>query len=339
MPIDFKIKVAAGACALTAAAASASPDAAGLMGYVDGADLADVPVAQGRIDAVSGIVYNQIKSLRAVRQLKMSVMVPRTRSKKPAVIYFPGGGFTSSDHEKFLEMRYALARAGFVVAACEYRTVPDKFPALLNDAKAAVRFLRAHAADYGIDPERIGVLGDSAGGYLVQMMGATNGEKEWDRGDFLQENSDVQAVVSFYGISDLRSIGEGLGQDKIHSSPAVTEALLVHGPAFKEFAGASILSDDAKAIGASPIGHVDGSEPPFLLLHGSADKVVGPLQSAHMYEALKAAKSDVEYVLVRGAGHGDLPWYQPAVIARVVNFFSTKLGMRKTVSEDASNNL
>ena len=337
--MDVKMTLAAGACAFAAAAASAAPDVARLMGYVEGAEIADVPVVQGRIDAVSGIVYNQIKTLRAVRQLKMSVMVPRTRAKKPAVIYFPGGGFTSSDHEKFLEIRYALARAGFVVAACEYRTVPDKFPALLNDAKAAVRFLRAHAADYGIDPERIGVLGDSAGGYLVQMMGATNGEKDWDKGDFLQENSDVQAVVSFYGISDLRTIGEGLGQDNIHASPAVTEALLVHGPAFKEFAGASILSDEAKAKNASPIGHVDGSEPPFLLLHGSGDKVVSPLQSAHMYEALKAAKSDVEYVLVRGAGHGDLPWYQPAVIARVVNFFSAKLGAPKAASEGASDNL
>ena len=337
--MDVKMTLAAGACAFAAAAASAAPDAARLMGYAEGAEIADVPVVQGRIDAVSGIVYNQIKTLRAVRQLKMSVMVPRTRAKKPAVIYFPGGGFTSSDHEKFLEIRYALARAGFVVAACEYRTVPDKFPALLNDAKAAVRFLRAHAADYGIDPERIGVLGDSAGGYLVQMMGATNGEKDWDKGDFLQENSDVQAVVSFYGISDLRTIGEGLGQDNIHASPAVTEALLVHGPAFKEFAGASILSDEAKAKNASPIGHVDGSEPSFLLLHGSGDKVVSPLQSAHMYEALKAAKSDVEYVLVPGAGHGDLPWHQPAVIARVVNFFSAKLGAPKAASEGDSDNL
>ena len=132
--MDVKMTLAAGACAFAAAAASAAPDAARLMGYAEGAEIADVPVVQGRIDAVSGIVYNQIKTLRAVRQLKMSVMVPRTRAKKPAVIYFPGSGFTSSDHEKFLEIRYALARAGFVVAACEYRTVPDKFPALLNDA-------------------------------------------------------------------------------------------------------------------------------------------------------------------------------------------------------------
>ena len=67
-------------------------------------------------------------------------------------------------------MRHALARAGFVVAAAEYRTVPVKFPALVEDGKAAVRYLRAHADEYGIDPERIGVIGDSAGGYLVQML-------------------------------------------------------------------------------------------------------------------------------------------------------------------------
>ena len=325
--LHFKKTIVAGAGVLAAAAAvAAGPAGSGLMGETAGAQVIDVPVVEGRIDAISGIVYNQVKSLRAVRQLRMTVFVPRDGATKPAVLYFPGGGFTSSDHEKFLEMRYALARAGFVVAACEYRTVPDKFPALLNDAKAAVRFLRAHASEYGIDPSRIGILGDSAGGYVVQMMGATNGEKTWDKGDFLQESSDVQAVASIFGISDLRSIGEGLGQDKVHGSPAVTEALLVHGPAFKGFAGASILSDDDKAREASPIGHVDGSEPPFLLMHGSADKVVSPLQSKRMFEALQKAGVPAEYVLLRDAGHGDLPWYQPAVIARVVTFFKDKLG-------------
>lgn len=324
--MDMKKTIVAGACALAAGMAAAAAGNESLMGYAKGADVIDVKVAEGRIDTISGIVYNQVKSLRNVRQLKMTTLVPRNGAKKPAIIYFPGGGFTSADHEKFLEMRYALARAGFVVAACEYRTVPDKFPALLNDAKAAVRFLRAHADEYGVDPAHIGILGDSAGGYLVQMMGATNGEKTWDKGDFLEQSSDVQAVVSFYGISDLRSIGEGLGQDKVHQSPAVTEALLVNGPAFKSFAGASILVDDAKAKNASPIGHIDGSEPPFLLMHGSADRVVSPIQSRRMYEALTQAKVDAQYVIVRDAGHGDLPWFQPAVINRVVKFFTAKLG-------------
>lgn len=297
-----------------------------LMGQSPEAQVVDVPVVQGRIDAISGVVYSQVfERGRSVRGLKMTLFVPRTKEKKQAVLYFPGGGFTSADHEKFLEMRYALARAGYVVAACEYRAVPNKFPALLEDAKAAVRWMRAHASEFGVDADRIGLLGDSAGGYVVQMAGATNGEKNWDVGDFKEVSSDVQAVVSIYGISDLTTIGEGIGNENVHASAAVTEALLLNGPAFKDFAGASVNADPQKAKAASPIGHVDGTEPPFLLMHGSGDKVVSPLQSKKMFEALQNKKVEAEYVLVRGAEHGDLPWYQPGVISRVVNFFDRHL--------------
>lgn len=297
-----------------------------LMGQSPEAQVVDVPVVQGRIDAISGVVYSQVfERGRSVRGLKMTLFVPRTKEKKPAVLYFPGGGFTSADHEKFLEMRYALACAGYVVAACEYRAVPNKFPALLEDAKAAVRWMRAHASEFGVDANRIGLLGDSAGGYVVQMAGATNGEKNWDVGDFKEVSSDVQAVVSIYGISDLTTIGEGLGNENVHASAAVTEALLLNGPAFKDFAGASVNADPQKAKAASPIGHVDGTEPPFLLMHGSGDKVVSPLQSKKMFEALQNKKVEAEYVLVRGAEHGDLPWYQSGVISRVVNFFDRHL--------------
>lgn len=297
-----------------------------LMGQSPEAQVVDVPVVQGRIDAISGVVYSQVfERGRSVRGLKMTLFVPRTKEKKPAVLYFPGGGFTSADHEKFLEMRYALACAGYVVAACEYRAVPNKFPALLEDAKAAVRWMRAHASEFGVDADRIGLLGDSAGGYVVQMAGATNGEKNWDVGDFKEVSSDVQAVVSIYGISDLTTIGEGIGNENVHASAAVTEALLLNGPAFKDFAGASVNADPQKAKAASPIGQVDGTEPPFLLMHGSGDKVVSPLQSKKMFEALQNKKVEAEYVLVRGAEHGDLPWYQPGVISRVVNFFDRHL--------------
>lgn len=297
-----------------------------LMGQSPEAQVVDVPVVQGRIDAISGVVYSQVfERGRSVRGLKMTLFVPRTKEKKPAVLYFPGGGFTSADHEKFLEMRYALACAGYVVAACEYRAVPNKFPALLEDAKAAVRWMRAHASEFGVDANRIGLLGDSAGGYVVQMAGATNGEKNWDVGDFKEVSSDVQAVVSIYGISDLTTIGGGIGNENVHASAAVTEALLLNGPAFKDFAGASVNADPQKAKAASPIGHVDGTEPPFLLMHGSGDKVVSPLQSKKMFEVLQNKKVEAEYVLVRGAEHGDLPWYQPGVISRVVNFFDRHL--------------
>lgn len=335
----FLLKAVPAACALCAAGTILAADRADLMGYAPGAQVVKADVKDGRIDVISGIVYSQVKSQRSIRQLRMTVMTPRTKAKKPAVVYFPGGGFTTADHEKFIEMRYALARAGFVVAAAEYRPVPVKFPGLVEDGKAAVRYLREHADEYGIDPARIGVLGDSAGGYLVQMLGATNGEKTFDKGDFMNVSSDVQAVCSFYGISDLTSIGEGLdeAQIRIHASPAVTEALLVHGPAFGKFPGASILSDKEKAMKASSLGHIDGSEPPFLVLHGSGDTLVSPMQSAHLYEALKTAGVDAEYVLLEGAGHGDLPWFQKPVIERVVKFFEQKLGSPSREAAEGNN--
>ncbi len=296
--------------------------------WSDGAQTMRVEVTTGQVDTIGGVIYSQIKSQRAIRQLRMTVLVPRNNDLKPAIVYFPGGGFISADHEKYSEMRTALARAGFVVAAAEYRVVPDKFPALVQDGKAAVRYLREHAEEYGIDPTRIGVIGDSAGGYVAQMLGTTNGEKAFDKGDYLDKSSDVQAAVTLYGISDLRNIGEGFPDavQKVHQSPAVTEALLVNGPAFGRFVGAAIGSDPAKALAASSIGHAAGRKPPFLIMHGTADTLVSPMQSKHLYEALKAGRNKVDYVMVEGAGHGDLYWYQAPVIERVVNWFRQTLG-------------
>lgn len=316
--------------ALFMAASAAASDPASssrLPGWTPGAETFAVKTTQPRIDSISSIIYSQIKTQRAVRQLRMTMMIPRTDVKKPAVIYFPGGGFQTADWEKFTEMRTALAKAGFVVAAAEYRTIPDKFPALVEDAKSAVRYLRAHAAEYGIDPEKIGVLGDSAGGYVVQMLGTTNGEKQFDKGDNLNFSSDVQAVVTMFGISDLRSIGEGFSASiqKVHESPAVTEALLLHGVAFRNFAGAGIQSDPQKALAASPLGHVDGSEPPFLILHGALDPLVSPEQSRHLFEALKKDHVPATYWLVENAKHGDLPWFQNSIIDRVVQWFTQTL--------------
>lgn len=298
------------------------------LSHAGGAQTIRVEVTAGQVDTVGGVIYAQVKSMRAVRQLRMTVLVPRNRDLKPAIIYFPGGGFTSADYEKYSEMRTALAHAGFVVAAAEYRVVPDKFPALVQDGKAAIRYLREHATEYGIDPTRIGVIGDSAGGYVAQMLGTTNGERAFDKGDFTDKSSDVQAVVSLYGISDLRSIGEGFPEavQKVHQSPAVTEALLVNGPAFGKFPGASIGSNPEKALAASPMGHVQGKKPPFLIMHGTADVLVSPIQSRHLYDALRAGGNDAELILVDGAGHGDIHWYQTPVIDRVVTWFKKTLG-------------
>lgn len=286
-----------------------------------------VDITDTRIDVISDIIYSQITSGRSNRQLKMTLLIPQTEGPKPAIVYYPGGGFTTAVHDKYIQMRMALAKAGFVVAAVEYRTVPDKYPALINDAKSAVRYLRAHAKQFNIDPNRIGVIGDSAGGYVSQMMGTTNGEDEFNVGEYTDYSSDVQAAVTIYGISNLMNIGEGYPEaiQKVHESPVVTEALLIHGPAFAEFACKSILSDPEKAMNASPLGHVKANMPPFLIMHGSADKLVSPVQSEQLYKALIEKGNKVDYVVVEGAGHGDIYWYQPTVINKVVEWFKENL--------------
>lgn len=286
-----------------------------------------VEVTEHQIDEIGGVIYSQIQSRRSNRAMRMTLLVPRTNEKKPAIIYFPGGGFTTTDYEKFIEMRFALAKAGFVVAAAEYRVVPNKFPAILEDGKSAVRFLKAHANAYGIDASKIGVLGDSAGGYLSQMVAVTGNEKQFDKGDNLHVDSTVQAAATLYGISDLRNIGAGFDQaiQKVHQSPAVTEALLVNGVAFNEYPGASILSDSDKALAASSLGHIKKNLPPFLIMHGTEDKLVSPVQSEQLYEALKQNGNRVTYVKVEGAAHGDTVWFQKPIIDKVVTWFKDNL--------------
>lgn len=287
-----------------------------------------VEVTEHQIDEIGGVIYSQIQSRRSNRAMRMTLLVPRTAEKKPAIIYFPGGGFTTTDYEKFIEMRFALAKAGFVVAAAEYRVVPNKFPAILEDGKSAVRFLKAHADAYGIDASKIGVLGDSAGGYLSQMVAVTDNEKQFDKGDNLHVDSTVQAAATLYGISDLRNIGAGFDEaiQKVHQSPAVTEALLVNGVAFNEYPGASILSDSDKALAASSLGHIKKKNlPPFLIMHGTEDKLVSPVQSEQLYEALKQSGNRVTYVKVEGAAHGDTVWFQKPIIDKVVTWFKDNL--------------
>ena len=286
-----------------------------------------VEVTEHQIDEIGGVIYSQIQSRRSNRAMRMTLLVPRTTEKKPAIIYFPGGGFTTTDYEKFIEMRFALAKAGFVVAAAEYRVVPNKFPAILEDGKSAVRFLKAHADAYGIDASKIGVLGDSTGGYLSQMVAVTGNEKQFDKGDNLHVDSTVQAAATLYGISDLRNIGAGFDEaiQKVHQSPAVTEALLVNGVAFNEYPGASILSDSDKALAASSLGHIKKNLPPFLIMHGTEDKLVSPVQSEQLYEALKQNGNRVTYVKVEGAAHGDTVWFQKPIIDKVVTWFKDNL--------------
>ena len=125
-----------------------------------------VEVTEHQIDEIGGVIYSQIQPRRSNRAMRMTLLVPRTTEKKPAIIYFPGGGFTTTDYEKFIEMRFALAKAGFVVAAAGFLVVPNHFPSSFGDGKTGVRFVEAHSDAAGIDSHNLGLCCAHAVGFL-----------------------------------------------------------------------------------------------------------------------------------------------------------------------------
>ena len=147
------------------------------------------------------------------QDLKMDIIFPREAAKPvPGIVWICGGGWLEMSTCAHLAYLTELARCGFVVASVQYRTSNEaKFPAQLMDVKAAIRYLRAHAARYHLDPERMGVMGESAGGHLTAMAALTGKEKAFDQGDYLEYSSEVQAACPWYVPTDRYERGASLG--------------------------------------------------------------------------------------------------------------------------------
>ena len=223
--------------------------------------------------------------------LTMDLYYPQTGgSPYPVVIYVHGGGWTSGSKRGGAGMRDVptLLAHGYVVAAIDYRLAPAyKFPAQIEDVKCAVRYLRVHADELRIDPDRIGAYGGSAGGHLVALLGtadddAFSGDCPWEA------SSRVQAVVDMFGPADF-SLFEFIGSKKAMS-----------------VFGASDATDPIFAQ-ASPVTWASSDDPPFLILHGDKDPVVPLSQSQSLYDYLQAAGVPAELVVVKNAGHGFKP--------------------------------
>ena len=233
--------------------------------------------------------------------LRMDILVPEAPGVHPLVVFVPGGGFIRSPKVAGRRMRRALAAAGYVVASIEYRTTRHGATYLdgLADVRAAVRFLRANADEFRIDPTRVALWGESAGGYLVALAGATNGDRRFDP----DGDAEVQAIIDKFGGSDLRRLADGFDQATVDAvyAPGNPIARYVHGPE------AVNIDDDPEAVvAADPATHVNPSTPPFLIFHGSDDRMISPVQTALLHRALlRAGVSSTRY-LVTGAGHGDL---------------------------------
>jgi acetyl esterase/lipase len=250
--------------------------------------------------------------------LKMDIYYPtKANGLVPAVLHVHGGGWTKGDKALTAGIIdiIRLLRHGYLVASINYRLAPKyKFPAHIQDVKCAVRYLRAHAIEYGIDPDHIGAFGGSAGGHLVALLGTTDDSAGFDdSGGWPQQSSRVQAVANMFGPSDLTTIFKG-----------AMPSLLIQVFGTRDRNSESIVK-------ASPITHVTADDPPFLILHGNRDKLVPVSQSQILHEKLLAADVSSTLIIVKNAGHGFLPAGgipdpNPLELSRLlINFFNEHL--------------
>ena len=260
--------------------------------------------------------------------LAMDILQPDGKEPLPLIVFITGGGFMMAPKNNWIQQRMKLAEAGYVVASIEYRHAPlSKFPLPVEDCKLAIRWLRAHADQYNIDVNRVGVLGNSAGGYLSAFVGLINDNKEFDKGDFLEYSSNVLCAADIFGISELMSIGDDYPEEvrKLHDSPGITEAMWVKGvPGFSgPDGGVKDFPEESKK--ASPLYYVSDKAVPMLFMHGDKDTSVSPSQTDKLYQALRAQGIEAERYVVPGAAHGGVYWVQEPVMKVMVDFFDKYL--------------
>ena len=234
------------------------------------------------------------------QELFLDLYLPEGVEKPPLIVWVHGGAWRAGSRDKVpLD---ALVDDGYAVASVDYRLSPvARFPAQIHDIKASIRFLRARQEEFGYNAERVAIAGSSAGGHLVALVGTTNGHSELEGtlGDHGDQSSDVQAIVSYYGASNLTTI---LNQSTPHG-------LKVRVPALDLFIGGhpEDVPDIAKL--ASPVFHVDGDDPPLFLLHGDQDPQMPINQSHELHGKYKDAGLTVAFEVVHGAAHGGASFF------------------------------
>ena len=238
------------------------------------------------------------------------------KSPTPLIIWIHGGGWKNGSKENCLPLRLGFTARGYAVASINYRLTGEAaFPSQIQDCKAAVRWLRAHAGEYNLNPDRFGAWGSSAGGHLVALLGTSSDIAAFDTGENLKVSSRVQAVCDYYGPSDFTA--EDAGPDiKLHSSEDSPEAALLGGTPDKK-------PEVAKA--ASPVTHATPDDPPFLIVHGDQDRTVWLDQSCRMDSALRMAGVETELIILPGSGHGGPAFASKETINKVSAFFDRHL--------------
>lgn len=266
------------------------------------------------LSLVTDITYAQVEHWYGAsrKDLKLSVIYPkhvRESAPRPLIIWICGGGFRTMDRNAWLPQMMYLAEKGYVIASPDYRTTNEaRFPQPLEDIKAAVRYMKAHAECFAVDINRVFVMGESAGGALAALTAVTGKCPEYDVGDYLEYTSQVQACVDFYGVADCEN-----------KRPRKATGSLDDGSR-ERFVG----PDPQNAARASAINYVDAKTPPVLILHGTKDELVDlEEQSRKFYNELQKNNVKSDLIIIEDGEHGDDIFYQNEVMEMIDEFLKS----------------
>jgi acetyl esterase/lipase len=210
---------------------------------------------------------------------------------RPAVVLIHGGAWRTGSRRQMRWYGDALARHGYVAAAVDYRLMPDySFPAPLEDVQSAVRWLRLHAREYGVDAERVAALGTSAGGHLAALLATTDPDNDAKGTANMGASSRIEAAIVLYGAVDLV---------KMRKPPCMARLIGITMHYLKRFAG-----PDRKSLAvASPATHANPDTCPLLLIHGEEDRIVPYENALHFYDQLRGLAVPVRLITVSGGRH------------------------------------
>ncbi|MCM1256807.1 MAG: alpha/beta hydrolase [Roseburia sp.] len=275
----------------------------------------EVKVEEPQYSVITGVSFAQVDTWfgHTRKDLKMDIIYPEDSTKKyPCIVWICGGAWMTMDRSAHLAYLAELARSGFVVASVEYRTTNEvRFPMPLQDVKAGIRYLKAHAERYNIDSRRMGVMGESAGGYLAAMAALANAPS-YDVGTYLDHASTVQAACTWYPPADVASI-EYPSEVFAAVSP---ESMLL---------GMNVMTNKEEAKKICPVNYVTKDAPPFLIIHGNNDHTVPFSQGEALYDKLEEAGCDVTLLEIKDADHADLQFFQREIWQCIICFFKDKL--------------
>jgi ankyrin repeat protein/acetyl esterase/lipase len=253
--------------------------------------------------------------------LLLDLYLPVNVTDSHLVVWVHGGAWRSGSRRKM--PLNGLVQAGYTVASVDYRLSPvASFPAQVHDIKAAIRFLRSLAPRYGYQSERIAIAGESAGGHLAALVGTTNGHAKLEGaiGEHLDQSSDINAIVDYFGPSNLMTI---LSQSTPHGQS-------VRVPALQLLLGGQPQDQPELAKLASPVDHVDPTDPPLLLIHGDQDPQVPISQSHELQGRYQECDRPVRLEVVHDGAHGGSEFYDDELLNIVQDFLIESLRVRST---------